>query len=312
MAWYKKLWNGIKKVGKYVAPAAAIAAPFIPGVGGAISGLVSKVGGALGIGGSSAQSNAPPNPNQVQVTGQRSPDWFGMAAQALPPLLNYFGQKDTNVANAQQAQRQMDFQAGQTGSSYQRGVADMKAAGLNPMLAYSQGGASSGGGAQATMGNELGAGANSALSTAMTLGQLNQMHAQVENIQAQTDNTNQHTKNLESENLFTLAKTTTEGSRSHETAQNAARIALANQLASATQSSNIRLASSTADLRRSEAEKESYLAKASKYDLSRAGAWSKFFDSSVGQAYPYTSTIAETANSAAGALGKLNPFKFGR
>lgn len=55
--------------------------------------------------------------------------------------------EDSNVASAQQAQKQMDFQERMSNTSYQRAVKDMKAAGLNPMLAYSQGGASAPSGA---------------------------------------------------------------------------------------------------------------------------------------------------------------------
>lgn len=52
--------------------------------------------------------------------------------------------------NADQARINREFQASQSSTSYQRAVADMQAAGLNPMLAVSQGGASTPSGATAT------------------------------------------------------------------------------------------------------------------------------------------------------------------
>lgn len=51
--------------------------------------------------------------------------------------------------SAEQAQQQMGFQERMANTQWQRGVADMQAAGLNPALAYAQGGAAAPSGAMA-------------------------------------------------------------------------------------------------------------------------------------------------------------------
>lgn len=58
-----------------------------------------------------------------------------------------------NEFSAAQAERQMAFQREMSNTQYQRGMADMKAAGLNPILAYSKGGASSPSGAMGSSGS---------------------------------------------------------------------------------------------------------------------------------------------------------------
>lgn len=87
-----------------------------------------------------------------------------IAGDVIGGALGFFGQRETNQANAKQAREQMDFQERMSNTAHQREVADLKAAGLNPILSGTGGaGASAPPGAQARMESELGAGLSSAL-----------------------------------------------------------------------------------------------------------------------------------------------------
>lgn len=86
---------------------------------------------------------------------------LGFGKKLFPPLEKFFG---TNIGKgfgslagagftgwqqSRAASANRSFQSDMAGSAYQRATADMRAAGLNPALAYQQGGASSPGGATA-------------------------------------------------------------------------------------------------------------------------------------------------------------------
>lgn len=64
--------------------------------------------------------------------------WLAAGGMAL----DYFGQQSANKQNMELMEKQMRFQRHMSNTSYRRAVDDMIKAGLNPMLAYSQGGAS--------------------------------------------------------------------------------------------------------------------------------------------------------------------------
>jgi len=105
--------------------------------------------------------------------------WETIAAAVAPTLVEAaFGKR--------QASKQMDFQAQQSATSYQRAVKDLKAAGLNPILAGTVGGASTPSGSMAPtpqFANNVG----SAL-------QMKRLKQEIKNLQAQEAKTREETE----------------------------------------------------------------------------------------------------------------------
>ena len=77
------------------------------------------------------------------------------------------GQAKANRTNRDIAREQMRFQERMSSTAWQRGVQDMRAAGLNPALAYQQGGASSPSGAGTRVDSVVGQAANNARTAAL-------------------------------------------------------------------------------------------------------------------------------------------------
>jgi len=105
-------------------------------------GLLSSLGGIASVAG--------------VATGQ---PWLSAAGSAL-------GAMQSQKFNAEQAQIGRDYQTEMANTSFQRRVEDLKAAGLSPMLAYSQGGAAVPSGATASSAANIGESSASAGSTA--------------------------------------------------------------------------------------------------------------------------------------------------
>lgn len=121
----------------------------------------------------------------------------GPVATLASGFLGYQGQKDANAQNIALGREQMQFQERMANTSWQRGVEDMKKAGLNPMLAYSQGGASAPVGSMPQVQNAVGAGSASASQAAQTMAGLQALQMN----KAQIAQTEAMTKKIESETM---------------------------------------------------------------------------------------------------------------
>jgi hypothetical protein len=118
------------------------------------------------------------------------PGSMSLVSSLIGGIGSYAGQQSANQANAEQADKQMQFQKESRSTAYQTAVEDMKKAGLNPMLAYQQGGAGNQPGAQAQMHNAIGAGVTSAQQGIDKYQQLLNLTSQQELIHSQIDDTN--------------------------------------------------------------------------------------------------------------------------
>ncbi len=84
------------------------------------------------------------------------PAWVAPAALATGAgVISYLSQRDANKRNRAVTKMEMGFAEKMSSTAYQRSMADMRKAGLNPMLAYQQGGASTPGAQGPSMEGEL-------------------------------------------------------------------------------------------------------------------------------------------------------------
>lgn len=115
----------------------------------------------------------------------------GLLSKVAGPLLSgglqYLGGREQRQASSAISQKQMDFQERMYGQRYQLQMADMRKAGLNPILSYSQGppGAPAGAGIPAQ--DMIGPAVNSAKQALRLTNELKQMKATLTKTHAEED-----------------------------------------------------------------------------------------------------------------------------
>ncbi len=112
---------------------------------------------------------------------------FAAIGSAIGSIGSFFGKREQNRANKEIARRQMDFQERLSNSAYQRSMADMRKAGLNPILSYKQGGASTPAGAGIPAVDEIGPAVSSAQHTMRLASDIKLQSAQGKQSQATTE-----------------------------------------------------------------------------------------------------------------------------
>lgn len=114
-----------------------------------------------------------------------------LALAAIPAGISaagsIFGGMQANKARREEAARNRSFQERMRNTEWQAAVSDMEAAGINPAVAYSKGGASSPGGSMASQEDVISPGVSSALQTRRLTQDLKLIDQQIRKVQGEAD-----------------------------------------------------------------------------------------------------------------------------
>lgn len=223
--------------------------------------------------------------------------------------LGFLGSIGTSAQAASNSREQMKFQERMSSTAYQRAVKDMKASGLNPMLAYSQGGASAPMGSMPNVGDPVAAGISSAKTGAETKlaeQMLEQNKAQTDLLKAQAAKTMSETMDISVNSAEQIARINLTEAQERQVRALMGKTTAEAGIAGAEWQTRERVLHEmekgggfAADVRRKKAE-----ALLAELGISEAQAMSKYYEG-VGNINPYVRILLDIVKGASSARGAM-------
>lgn len=104
----------------------------------------------------------------------------------LPGIGSFIGAERANRTNVRMAREQMAFQERMSSTAWQRAVKDMRMSGINPMVAFGAGGATTPGGAQARVEDVIGPAISNAMQGKRMMEEIKLVQQSIEESAART------------------------------------------------------------------------------------------------------------------------------